>query len=123
MTEEQKLRKREYNKKYREANKDKIKEQQKEYYEANKDKIKEKIACKKYNITPRQHQKLMAINECQICFKHIEGRDKNIDHCHKTGEIRGVLCSHCNTSLGGFNDDLTIINKAIQYLEKENKND
>lgn len=43
-----------------------------------------------------------------------------VDHCHKTGKIRGLLCSGCNTALGGFNDNIDIMNKAIDYL-KENK--
>lgn len=39
-----------------------------------------------------------------------------IDHCHKTGKIRGILCSRCNTALGGFNDDIKLLDKAINYL-------
>jgi len=39
-----------------------------------------------------------------------------IDHCHKTNEFRGWLCHKCNRSLGGFNDDVELLNKAINYL-------
>lgn len=39
-----------------------------------------------------------------------------IDHCHKTGIVRGLLCQKCNTALGGFRDSIEILNSAIEYL-------
>jgi len=43
-----------------------------------------------------------------------------VDHNHKTGKVRGLLCSSCNTSIGGFKDDPVLLKKAIHYLEKTN---
>ena len=43
-----------------------------------------------------------------------------VDHSHKYGTYRGLLCMRCNTALGKFNDDIAILQKAIQYLEKHN---
>lgn len=43
-----------------------------------------------------------------------------IDHCHKTHQIRGLLCHHCNVSLGGFKESIEILESAINYL-KDNK--
>lgn len=40
-----------------------------------------------------------------------------IDHCHKTNKFRGWLCHKCNRSLGGFNDDIDLLNNAIEYLK------
>jgi hypothetical protein len=40
-----------------------------------------------------------------------------IDHCHKTNKFRGWLCHKCNRSLGGFNDSIELLNKAIDYLK------
>ena len=42
----------------------------------------------------------------------------NIDHCHKTNKIRGLLCHHCNIGLGNFNDNVVNLQLAIKYLEK-----
>lgn len=57
---------------------------------------------------------------CWICKKPepIAGRKLSIDHCHDTGKVRGLLCTHCNTGLGHFNHDPDRIDKAIRYLER-----
>lgn len=39
-----------------------------------------------------------------------------VDHCHKTGRIRGILCDHCNRALGFFRDDPTTLVRAAVYL-------
>lgn len=40
-----------------------------------------------------------------------------VDHDHKTGKIRGLLCRRCNQVLGKFEDDIKLFKKAISYLE------
>lgn len=56
----------------------------------------------------------IGISECIIC-----GSIKRlcIDHCHKTGNIRGILCSKCNTGLGMFRDSPELLIKASMYLQ------
>ncbi len=44
----------------------------------------------------------------------------HVDHDHKTGKTRGILCHHCNTALGNLQDDITILKSAIRYLEEHN---
>jgi hypothetical protein len=57
--------------------------------------------------------------KCLICDKH-ETEERlsklNIDHDHKTGKYRGLLCSTCNKGLGLFFDNTEILQKAIEYL-------
>jgi hypothetical protein len=40
-----------------------------------------------------------------------------IDHCHKTGKLRELLCHHCNAGIGHFRDDIDLLKRAITYLE------
>jgi hypothetical protein len=42
------------------------------------------------------------------------------DHNHKTEEIRGLLCMRCNTGIGFLQEDLTILQSAIEYLKTFN---
>jgi len=78
----------------------------------------------KYGITPEQFFAMVKEqdNRCKICKREAGKRRLHIDHCHTTGKIRGLLCSPCNTSLGGFRDDPELLRAAIQYLE-ENRDD
>lgn len=48
-----------------------------------------------------------------------EPKKKNlaVDHCHKTGVIRGFLCSHCNRALGLMDDDPALIRALADYVE------
>jgi len=40
-----------------------------------------------------------------------------VDHCHKTGVVRGLLCHNCNRALGLFHDSVDTMKRAITYLE------
>lgn len=42
-----------------------------------------------------------------------------VDHCHKTGRIRGMLCHKCNTAIGLLNDNIGLLTKCINYLNKK----
>lgn len=73
-----------------------------------------------YGLTKEQYLQMLVTqhNQCKICeAKLLNDKNTHIDHCHKTGKIRGVLCKSCNHLLGNLKDDLTLINKIIQYLK------
>ena len=57
---------------------------------------------------------------CAICNGQQDGRYKffSVDHCHKTQNIRGLLCSDCNRGLGCFKDNPSALQKAAEYLLK-----
>jgi len=56
---------------------------------------------------------------CAICNKEEVMKNKNlcIDHCHSTGNIRGLLCHSCNVGIGHFKDNLDVLKNAINYLK------
>ncbi|KKM72361.1 hypothetical protein LCGC14_1421320, partial [marine sediment metagenome] len=39
-----------------------------------------------------------------------------VDHCHKTGIVRGLLCKSCNLTLGFVKDDVDLLQGLINYL-------
>lgn len=58
--------------------------------------------------------------KCKICYEDIpyRGRKIAVDHCHTTGKVRGILCHHCNVGIGHLQEDIKILQKAIDYLTK-----
>jgi hypothetical protein len=54
------------------------------------------------------------IKECVICGSN---EVLVVDHNHKTGKIRGMLCNHCNRGLGHFRDDPELLTFAAEYLK------
>lgn len=75
----------------------------------------------KYGITKEKFDSMLSEQEgcCAICRKPPAKVRLAIDHCHRSGDVRGLLCSFCNRALGLFGDDLEILNSAIKYLEKQ----
>ena len=76
---------------------------------------------KTHGITPEDYDGLLAKQNgtCAICFSFPlcgPGRRLHIDHDHKTGVIRGLLCSRCNTALGLMKDSSERILSAAVYL-------
>lgn len=73
-----------------------------------------------YGITSEEYAALFKAQEgrCAICR---ETRTKNlaVDHCHKTGAIRGLLCQRCNGHLlaRGARDRPEVLRRAADYLE------
>lgn len=57
---------------------------------------------------------------CDICGSTVPGFGRKklcIDHDHKTGKFRGMLCQKCNLGLGNFNDSPDLLKKATIYLK------
>lgn len=78
----------------------------------------------KYNLSEIDYNLLLIkqINKCAICDSSFTSLKKNpfVDHCHKTGKVRGLLCTQCNTLLGMAKDEIDLLYKAISYIEKHN---
>lgn len=71
---------------------------------------------KTYGLSSEQYQEMYDAQngQCPICLGSFP--TLVIDHCHTTGEVRGLLCSLCNTGIGGLRDDTDNMRRAIKYL-------
>ena len=64
------------------------------------------------SITDEALKSLLEKPECFICGQFGD----QVDHCHTTGQVRGILCINCNTGLGKFKDDPMLLEFARMYL-------
>lgn len=111
-----------YSKDYREKNKEAILAYQKAYREENQD----TILLRKYGITLVEKKKMKDEqgNKCKICQKAFTSDCKsNVDHCHTSGKVRGLLCWKCNVGLGSFKDNPLVLIKAAEYLKEQGEQD
>lgn len=111
------------NKKYKADNPEKNREIKRREYINNSERYRDYNLRRYYGITLEEYEeKLKQQNYCcKICQNKTTTRKNNrfdVDHCHKTGKIRGLLCSHCNIILSRCNDNEEILIKAIAYLRE-----
>lgn len=86
----------------------------------------EKYLQREYKISYPEYRDMLKSQEdkCAICggegFK-MQAHHKIklvVDHCHKTGKVRGMLCHNCNRGLGLFQDSVDFLQHASDYLQK-----
>lgn len=109
-------------KKFAENNAEKIKIYQQTWKERHPEKRKlytRNSRIRAYGIEPEIYYEMLDKqgNKCAICYAESTRRAMNIDHNHKTGKVRGLLCDGCNMSLGHLERD-EWVEKAKQYLTK-----
>jgi hypothetical protein len=111
------------NKEYYLSNKKQVTETNKKWAQKNKDKIRDTKLKSKFGITLEKKNQLFNSQGkcCAICraTRNNKDRDWDVDHCHKTGVVRGILCSNCNRALGLFQDDPIVLLNAHQYLNQK----
>lgn len=93
-----------------------------DWYDKNKDIIKDKYLKRNFNISLGDLNEILKKQDykCRICkesFGLMNPKNIHVDHCHEKGNVRGVLCFHCNTGLGHFKDRIEILNEAKEYLK------
>jgi hypothetical protein len=71
----------------------------------------------KYGLSKDEYQQLLDTqqNKCKLCELTLS-KTPDVDHCHATGKIRGILCRRCNLLLGLVNDERKLLQRAIDYL-------
>lgn len=76
----------------------------------------------KYGVSLSDYDRLLQAQggSCAICRGDDPGHKSGVfqvDHCHETGNVRGLLCFHCNKALGYFGDTIDGVQRAVRYLE------
>lgn len=81
---------------------------------------------RKFGITIIEYESMLEKQngKCAICknyevakkINNDKVREMSVDHCHKTGKVRGLLCTGCNTAIGHFKESIESMQSAIEYL-------
>lgn len=101
-------------------------------YEKNYAKHRARRTLKLYGITQEEFDQVLRGQDgkCAICkvglVFHLKRGEQvpegcrigAVDHDHETDEVRGMLCTPCNTALGSFQDSIPSLLSAVSYLEK-----
>jgi hypothetical protein len=76
---------------------------------------------RRYNLTQAEYDAKLVEQKggCAVCGQKCKsGRALAVDHCHLTGEVRGLLCMNCNRAIGWLKDDAKLIQAALEYIVK-----
>ena len=76
---------------------------------------------KKYGISLEKYDEMLQKQNgvCYICQRsQANGKPLYVDHCHKSGIIRKLLCEKCNFTLGLMDEDKTLLNRLIDYINE-----
>ncbi len=79
----------------------------------------EGVPLRRYGLSVLQYRSLWGSQggACAICFGSLS-KKRCLDHCHRTGKVRGFLCARCNNGLGLFGDSTFELERAISYLKR-----
>lgn len=125
-----------YSRAWQKRNPDKVREGERTHYAKNRLQIrKERKEKRLRNIEAarkkERHQNLKKYGITQICFEEMQNSQSSkcllcqkvsklyVDHSHKSGKVRGLLCNRCNLALGLFRDDFSTLLRAADYVRKE----
>ena len=108
---------------YRENNREKVAAMKAAQQVRYMDKLRDSYYQKAYGISLDDFNQLFKEQKggCAICsttdyYSRMQYAKLIVDHCHKTGKVRGLLCKSCNIGLGEFKDDVSLLDNAIGYL-------
>jgi hypothetical protein len=72
----------------------------------------------KYGLSKEKYEELLVLQggRCAICDE-VPPKRLRVDHCHRTGKVRGLLCDLCNSGIGKLRDDPERLTRAVEYLQ------
>jgi hypothetical protein len=86
-------------------------------------KQRESYVMRKYGLSIEFLEELLhqQAGRCSICLKRWQDclQYLYVDHAHKTGKVRGLLCNACNTAIGLFEEDRARLISALSYLDEQ----
>ena len=94
------------------------------YRNQNPEKVKEanhkKHLWTNFRLTSEQYSSLLVKqnNSCVTCNVSFEDKTPHVDHNHKTGKVRGILCQNCNLVIGHAYENIDILRQIIAYLSR-----
>lgn len=106
--------------KWRKKNRNKYNENMRDWRKNNREEVKDHDLMRTYGIGLEEYNKMLTEqnNVCAICKKQQMGkRPLAVDHCHKTGKVRSLLCYGCNRKLHVL-ENADALNACVAYLEK-----
>jgi hypothetical protein len=109
---------------WREANPEHLRDYMREYRSRPERKraAREGHLRRKYGITLEDYEATLEAQGggCKICGDPPpEGGSLHVDHDHVTGKIRGLLCFRCNNAIGDLRDDVDLIYRMLDYLDRD----
>ena len=124
----------EYHQEWNRKNKDRIKEHKKEYYQKTKKERTDADLHYRYGISLAEYEEMREAQGykcycCGVSEKELEELYPNshhkklcIDHCHKTGKVRKLICNRCNTLVGYLEKREHMLETALKYIDEHRQN-
>lgn len=113
-------------KELRSRSRDKIRAREERYKNKHPEKFARKMRrtrLRKYGLTIESFEALLHAQggKCAICgaeFYLLPNQHRHVDHDHKIGIVRGIICQHCNVMIGYARENPVILTNAIEYLNR-----
>lgn len=114
---------------WRDRNREKDRQASKRWVLKNRERVRDYRYRREYGVSREEfaHHVEVCGGKCEVCLRPVKigARDALracLDHCHETGNVRGVLCANCNTAIGLLGDDHKRALAAAEYLESKKTN-
>lgn len=90
----------------------------KELFPTDAEKRRSALLKKNFGITAEEFEHLMVFQKggCAICGRYPKKLRLSVDHDHRTGLVRGLLCSFCNRGIATFHELAEVLEKAAAYM-------